>query len=65
VPTVDLLNDRGLMGDGCINIPEIRGWMEESGFSGFNEVEIFSDKYWAMNQNEYIGKIKNAYLNFT
>jgi sugar phosphate isomerase/epimerase len=65
VPTVDLLNDRGLMGDGCINIPEIRGWMEESGFSGFNEVEIFSDKYWAMNQNEYLGKIKNAYLNFT
>jgi len=62
VPTVDFLNDRGLMGDGCINVPEIRGWMEEAGFNGFNEVEIFSDKYWAINQNEYIGKIKNAYL---
>jgi sugar phosphate isomerase/epimerase len=62
VPTVDFLNDRGLMGDGCINIPEIRGWMEKAGFKGFNEVEIFSDKYWAINQNEYLEKIKKAYL---
>ncbi len=65
IPTVDFLNDRGLMGDGCINIPEIRGWMEDSGFTGYNEVEIFSDKYWKMDQNAYLEKIKNAYLNFT
>lgn len=65
VPTVDFLNDRGLMGDGCINVPKIRGWVEEAGFTGYNEVEIFSDKYWAINQNEYLEKIKNAYLNFT
>jgi len=65
VPTTDFLNDRGLMGDGCINVPEIRSWVEETGFNGYNEVEIFSDKYWATNQNEYIEKIKNAYLNFT
>lgn len=65
VPTVDFLNDRGLMGDGCINIPEIRGWVEESGFSGFNEVEIFSDKYWATDQKEYLEKIKDAYLTKT
>ena len=65
VPTVDFLNDRGLMGDGCINVKEIRGWAEETGFSGYNEVEIFSNKYWATNQNEYLEKIKNAYANFT
>ncbi len=65
VPTVDFLNDRGLMGDGCINVPQIRGWVEETGFSGCNEVEIFSDKYWAMDQKEYLGKIKYSYLNFT
>lgn len=65
VPTIDFLNDRGLMGDGCINIPQIRGWVEEAGFTGYNEVEIFSDKYWAINQNDYLEKIKNAYLNFT
>ncbi|SHF40696.1 Sugar phosphate isomerase/epimerase [Mariniphaga anaerophila] len=65
VPTTDFLNDRGLMGDGCINVPQIRSWVEETGFSGYNEVEIFSDKYWAMDQKAYLEKIKNAYLNHT
>lgn len=62
VPIVDFLNDRGLMGEGCINIPQIRSWVEEAGFSGFNEVEIFSEKFWATDQNEYLEKIKQAYL---
>jgi sugar phosphate isomerase/epimerase len=65
VPTTDFLTDRGLMGDGCINVPQIRGWVEETGFSGYNEVEIFSGKYWSTDQNQYLEKIKNAYLNFT
>ena len=63
VPTIDFLNDRGLMGDGCINIREIRGWVENTGFKGYNEVEIFSDKYWGTDQFEYLDKIKTAYLN--
>jgi sugar phosphate isomerase/epimerase len=65
VPTVDFLNDRGLMGEGCINIPEIRSWVEATGFRGYNEVEIFSDKFWATDQNKYLEKIKNAYLTKT
>lgn len=65
VPTMDFLNDRGLMGDGCINVPEIRSWVEEAGFSGYNEVEIFSDKYWATDQKVYLEKIKEAYLTKT
>lgn len=63
VPTLDFLNDRGLMGDGCINVREIRSWVEEAGFDGFNEVEVFSEKYWASNQKEYLEKIKAAYVN--
>ena len=62
VPTLDFLTDRGLMGDGCIPIKKIRTWVEEAGFSGYNEVEIFSDKYWAMDQPAYLKKIKEAYL---
>jgi len=65
VPTIDFLNDRGLMGEGCINIPEIRSWIEVAGFKGYNEVEIFSDKFWASDQKEYLGIIKNAYLTKT
>jgi len=62
VPTVDFLNDRGLMGEGCINIREIRSWVESTGFTGYNEVEIFSDIYWSMDQKEYLEMIKTAYL---
>ncbi len=65
VPLNDMLNDRGLMGDGCINLKEIRGWMEAAGFKGYREVEVFSDKYWATDQVKYLKKIKSAYLNHT
>jgi sugar phosphate isomerase/epimerase len=46
VPTRDLLNDRGMMGDGVIDIPRIRGWVEAAGFAGYGEVEIFSSENW-------------------
>ncbi len=62
VPTLDLLLDRGLMGEGCIPIREIRSWVEENGFKGFNEVEIFSNTYWEMDQQEFLQKIINGYL---
>ena len=46
VPTTDLLEDRGMMGDGVIDIPKIRGWVEAQGFAGYSEVEIFSSGNW-------------------
>jgi sugar phosphate isomerase/epimerase len=46
VPTTDPLNDRGMMGDGVIDIPRIRSWVEAEGFAGYSEVEIFSSLDW-------------------
>ena len=46
VPTRDLLEDRGMMGDGVVDIPRIRGWVEAAGFAGYSEVEIFSRANW-------------------
>jgi sugar phosphate isomerase/epimerase len=46
VPTRDLLNDRGMMGDGVIDLPLIRSWVEAAGYAGFQEVEIFSERDW-------------------
>lgn len=60
-PTTDLLTDRGLMGEGCINIPEIRGWVERSGFTGFCEVEVFSSRLWAIDQRDYLARIVDAF----
>ncbi|HKW54500.1 MAG TPA: sugar phosphate isomerase/epimerase family protein [Stellaceae bacterium] len=46
VPTRDLLNDRGMMGDGVIDLRRLRGWIEAAGYAGFCEVEIFSAENW-------------------
>ena len=56
-----MLNDRGLMGEGVINVPEIRTWVQDAGFHGFHEVEIFSNRYWAMDQDEFLKQIIEAY----
>lgn len=60
-PTTDLLLDRGLMGEGCIPLRQIRAWVEAAGFNGFNEVEIFSNRYWAEDQDAFLAKIVHAY----
>lgn len=60
-PLEDMLEDRGLMGEGCIDIPSIRRALERSGFYGFAEVEIFSKKYWAMDQDRWLAMVAEAW----
>ncbi|AEE51587.1 sugar phosphate isomerase/epimerase family protein [Haliscomenobacter hydrossis] len=62
-PTVDMLNDRGLMGEGCIPLKKIRSWVEATGFDGFREVEIFSTEYWQQDQSQFLQKIITGYKN--
>ena len=47
VPTKDILNDRGMMGDGVIDIKSVRRAVEAEGFAGYSEIEIFSGDWWA------------------
>jgi sugar phosphate isomerase/epimerase len=61
VPTRDLLQDREIMGRGCIPVAEISGWVDEAGFDGFREVEIFSNHYWAQDQDIFLRDILDAY----
>ena len=61
-PTEDFLLDRGLMGEGCIDIKQIRSWVEAAGFNGFHEVEIFSKRYWEMDQRIFLDRIVQTYL---
>jgi sugar phosphate isomerase/epimerase len=46
VPTTDMLLDRGMMGDGVIDIAGIRAGVERAGFAGAVECEIFSAANW-------------------
>jgi sugar phosphate isomerase/epimerase len=49
------------MGEGCIPVRQIRSWVEAAGFSGFNEVEIFSNSWWKEDQADFLKKIIKAY----
>ncbi|TLD72495.1 sugar phosphate isomerase/epimerase [Phragmitibacter flavus] len=64
-PTLDLLNDRGLMGEGCIPIMQIKTWVNQTGFTGPDEVEIFSTHYWSIDQHDYLKKITQSYQQLT
>jgi sugar phosphate isomerase/epimerase len=60
--THDLRLDRGMMGDGVIDIPAIRRMVEEAGYSGQREVEIFSARdWWTKDPDEVIRIVKQRY----
>ncbi|HWA17753.1 MAG TPA: sugar phosphate isomerase/epimerase family protein [Devosia sp.] len=55
VPTRDPLLDRGMMGDGIIDLAGIRGMIEAAGYRGPSEVEIFSrDNWWRRPGDEIV-----------
>jgi sugar phosphate isomerase/epimerase len=41
-----MLLDRGMMGDGVIDLPYIRSLVQKAGYHGYTEVEIFSVADW-------------------
>ena len=54
VPTRDLLNDRGMPGDGIIELRKLRRMVEATGYQGAVEIEIFSDAWWSRPMEEVI-----------
>ena len=65
VPTRDLLSDRGMMGDGVIDIPRIRAFLERAGYAGFHEVEIFSElDWWRRDADEVLETCKERHRRF-
>ncbi len=66
VPTRDLVADRGMMGDGVIDLPRIRTWVEGAGYAGFHEVEIFSElDWWKRDPDEVLEICKQRFLRVT
>jgi sugar phosphate isomerase/epimerase len=58
VPTTDLVFDRGLPGEGVIDIPAIRAMAEASGWTGGVEVEILSHHWWAQDPETVLREVK-------
>ena len=62
VPTRDTAFDRGMMGDGVIDLPSIRGCMEAAGYDGMHEVELFSaEDWWKRDPDEVMRVLKQRY----
>ena len=61
VPTTDTVFDRGLPGDGVIDIPAIRAMAEEAGWPGGAEVEILSRRWWARDPDEGLPLLKERH----
>ena len=60
--TQDLRLDRGMMGDGLIDIPGIRRMVAAAGYDSYIEVEIFSQRnWWKRDPDEVIRIVKERY----
>ncbi|MFK7966618.1 MAG: sugar phosphate isomerase/epimerase family protein [Burkholderiaceae bacterium] len=57
VPTTDLLLDRGMMGDGVIDLRKIRQEIEACGYTGSHEVEILSTRWWSEDPDRVLATI--------
>jgi len=57
VPTREMMQDRGMMGDGVIDIPSIRKCLEQAGYAGAVEVEIFSARDWWIRDPDEVVRI--------
>ena len=59
----DLLNDRGLMGEGVIDLKRIGGLgglVRDAGFAGLDECEIFSTRHWSRDADEWFDDVLRA-----
>lgn len=52
--TSHMLLDRGMMGDGVADLKSIRHWVEQAGYTGQCEVEIFSAENWWIRPPEQV-----------
>lgn len=58
----DMIADRGMMGDGVIDLPLVRSWMEEAGYRGFHEVEVLSaGNWWRRDPDEVLATCRNRH----
>jgi sugar phosphate isomerase/epimerase len=61
VPTKDLLLDRGMMGDGVIDLKALRAMVEARGYRGLHECEIFSTHWWQQDPDLVMRTIKERH----
>ena len=65
IETKDIRVDRGMPGDGVIDIPAIRRLVEATGYGGYHEIEILSAQdWWQRDPDEVVRIVKERYPDF-
>ncbi|HXM29760.1 MAG TPA: sugar phosphate isomerase/epimerase family protein [Chthoniobacterales bacterium] len=64
VPLPDVLNGRGLMGDGYIDLSGISSIIEQAGYDGPIEVEIFNQALWQLAGRTALSRIRERFRKF-
>jgi sugar phosphate isomerase/epimerase len=62
LPLSDILNGRGLMGDGYIELADIAAMVEQAGYEGPIEVEIFNQDLWQLSGRTALELIKQRFM---
>ncbi len=62
VPVKNVLMNRGMMGDGVIELRRIRGEVERAGYRGPIEVEIFNEAIWERPVDELVRQAKARFV---
>jgi sugar phosphate isomerase/epimerase len=62
VPVANVLMNRGMMGDGVIELRRIREAVERAGYAGPIEVEIFNEAVWSMPLDTLLPLVKERFL---
>ncbi len=62
VPVQNVLMNRGMMGDGVIELRRLRAAVERAGYAGDIEVEIFNDAVWSLPLDTLLPLVKERYL---
>ncbi len=64
VPLPDILLGRGLMGDGVIDNRKLRLLVEEAGYAGPIEVEIFNRAIWDSDPDNVLNQVIERFEQF-
>jgi sugar phosphate isomerase/epimerase len=62
VPLQNVLMNRGMMGDGVIELQRIRTAVQDAGYAGPIEVEIFNEAVWGTPLDALLPLVKERYL---
>ncbi|TVZ95015.1 sugar phosphate isomerase/epimerase [Streptomyces sp. BK340] len=57
-----VLNGRGQIGDGSIDMREWKGYVEAAGYTGPIEVELFSERLWARDGREVLAETAERFV---